>query len=199
VEHGAVPQRQQVLGGQPGPSDFVVADDDPLRGPGDPRRAVRIVDHQHRYAGRHVVGEVCRAGGGGDGDGVDALAHQVDDGAPGLVLVILVGVYDADEVSGATGRALQAAQHRGGAEVRGAGGDDADAPRTPGHQGAGRLVRAVAEPLDLAQHPLAHGLADVGLTVDHAGDRLLRDARASGHVDHRHSVVCHHQLLADHR
>ena len=99
------------------------------------------------------------------------------------------------------GRGLDRGDRLGGAEQRGAVGEQADLRGARGLQSAGGAVRGVAGLRDRREHPLPGlGADDAGL-VEHAGDRLIRDPGAACDVGHRRAARrwAHGVLLADGR
>ena len=82
------------------------------------------------------------------------------------------------------GGRLEREQHVGRPELAGAPGHHAERPRPRRRELFGREVAAVLQLLDGGHHPVVRVRPDPRHAVQHPGDGLVRDARASGHVRH---------------
>lgn len=103
-----------------------------------------------------------------------------------------------DHVPFGARRLLQREQRAGGPVERGVGGDDPEGAGSPGDQGTGGGVAAVAHLLDRALHPDPGLVPHVGVVPQHPGHGLVGHPGEAGHVGHGGRPVCRVRLQVAH-
>jgi hypothetical protein len=182
----AVAQGDQVVDGQRGARGAVHVHPGVCRVRVAPRSAVRDVGH---VVGGEPAGPPVAGVGVRHHEGVHGAAGQQVGVDGDLRVVVAVGRVEGEEpvavrLRGAHQLVQQPVRVRGGA-VRGGADPDADQPRPSGGQRAGGLVRAVAELVDRAAHPVQRAGGQPIGGVQRVGHRLPGHARVRGDVTDR--------------
>ena len=182
--HGAlVAEIREVLGDSR--RSRVLVDRD-VHGRGLTRGIASCRDDDHRDLRRHLVHaarDVC--GRRDDDDPIDPLVDEAVEHVRRGVRVAGGHRGQRDEVVGTARRLFDREHGARGTVVRHARRDDADRGAAGRDEGARGLVPPIAERTDRGLHALARIVLDVGVPVEHARHRLVRDARRRGDVGHR--------------
>ncbi|WXK64195.1 hypothetical protein WBK31_36765 [Nonomuraea sp. N2-4H] len=148
------------------------------------RTLQHLVAHQHDRVAGAAPAAVARPQRHGRHD--RAVGELVELAAQHLQLALAVGLGQLDQhrVAERLGRAHDLLGQLGEIARAELGHDERDQPRTGRAKAARRRVGHVAERLHGSQDALARLRADVGVVVDHVGDRALGDPRGASHVVH---------------
>ena len=181
--HGRVAQIQQVLGREARALPLI-----DLRDRDDVLRA-GFDGHHRKIGGKVPQGTERRDMRSDHHDAVDAQRAKPFDGLQHRRALERFEADDADEVAGGVRRTLDADQRRGGAVERRVERHHTEVLRPARDQRASDGVRAIVELLHRRHDPLA-GLGPHAFgPVDHARDRLVRNAGQARDVVHHRRLV----------